>query len=128
MKAGPKRFTAGESSALKAWRFVFTLLALLPLFNRDRGVKKRRNDLGVTVGGFLGLRPPPASDATEGGEDGISWDEGGKMGSERGGSGNPETRAIVLSEETRKGWESRMTTLEWKRFDRRGKMGSGSWS
>lgn len=72
VKAGPKRFTAGEFKALKAWRFVFTLLALLPLFSRERGVKKRLKDRGVTVGGFLGLRPPPASDATEGGEEGNS--------------------------------------------------------
>jgi hypothetical protein len=51
----------------------------------------------VTVGGFLCRRPPPASDATEGGEEGISWDEGGRMGSDRGGSGRPEIRSIVCS-------------------------------
>lgn len=96
VNAGPKRFTAGEFSVLKACRFVLTLLALLPLFNRERGVKNRRNDRGVTVGGFFGRRPPPASDATEGGEEGISWDEGGRIGSDRGGSGRPETRSIVL--------------------------------
>jgi hypothetical protein len=97
VKAGPRRFTAGEVSARRAWRLVFTLLALLPLFSRDRGVKKRRKDRGVTVGGFLCRRPPPDSDATEGGEEGISWDEGGRIGSDRGGSGRPEKRSIVCS-------------------------------
>ena len=71
VNAGPRRFTAGEFNARKACRVVLTMLPLFPLFRRDRGVKKRRKDLGVTVGGFRGLRPLPASDATEGGEDGI---------------------------------------------------------
>lgn len=86
MKAGPSRLTAGELRALNAWRFDLIGLPLFPLFNKDRGVKNRRNDRGVTVGGFLCRRPPAASDATEGGEDGISWDEGGNMGSDLGGS------------------------------------------
>jgi hypothetical protein len=60
-------------------------------------VKNRRKDRGVTVGGFLCRRPPPASDAIEGGEDGISWDEGGKMGSDRGGSRRPETKSMVYT-------------------------------
>lgn len=99
VNAGPKRFTAGGFSVPKACRFVFTLLPLFPLLSKERGVKKRRKDRGVTVGGFRGLRPPPASDATDGGEDGSSWDEGGRMGSDRGGSGRPETRSIVPTEE-----------------------------
>lgn len=97
VKAGPRRLTAGEFSARRAWRLVFTLLALLPLFNRDRGVKKRRKDRGVTVGGLFCRRPPPASDTTDGGEEGISWDERGRMGSDRGGSGRPAKRSIVCS-------------------------------
>lgn len=96
VKAGPRRLTAGELRALKACRFVFTPLAL-PLFSKDRGVKKRRKDRGVTVGGFRCRRPPAVSDATEGGEEGISWDGGGRIGSDRGGSGRPESPTIVCS-------------------------------
>lgn len=95
VNAGPRRLTAGEFKALKAWRLVFTLLALFPLLSIERGVKNRLKDRGVTGGGFLVLRRVPASDAIEGGDDGISWDQGGQIGSDRGTSGRPGTMAIL---------------------------------
>lgn len=76
VNAGPRRFTAGEFSARKACRFVLTLLPLFPLSRRERGVKNRLKDRGVTVGGFLCRRPLPVSDAIDGGEEGMV---GGKL-------------------------------------------------
>lgn len=56
VKAGPRRLTAGELRAFKAWRLVLTELALFPPSSMERGVKNRLKDRGVTGGGFLGLR------------------------------------------------------------------------
>lgn len=87
VKAGPRRLTAGELSAMRAWRLVLTPFPRLPLSCNERGVKNLLKDRGVTGGGFLGLRRNPASEAIEGGEEGISWDGEQKMGSDRGTSG-----------------------------------------
>lgn len=80
-KAGPRRFTAGDDSARNAWRLVEGVIEVSPTGNKERGVKNRRNDRGVTVGGFLGLR---VSEAIDGGDEGGS---GGRTGSDRGTSG-----------------------------------------
>lgn len=45
-------------------------------------MKNFRNDLGVTGGGFFGLRRIPTSEAIEGGEDGGPCEDGGKTGSD----------------------------------------------
>lgn len=66
--AGPNRLTAGEVRARRACRLVVGVMELSPVGSRDRGVKNRRNDRGVTVGGFLALRRP--SEAIEGGDEG----------------------------------------------------------
>jgi hypothetical protein len=60
--------TAGEVRARRACRLVVGVMELSPVGSRDRGVKNRRNDRGVTVGGFLALRRP--SEAIEGGDEG----------------------------------------------------------
>lgn len=78
-KAGPRRFTAGDVRALRAWRLVVGVVELSVVGSKDRGVKNRRNDRGVTVGGLLALRRP--SEAIDGGEEGGS---GGSTGSDRG--------------------------------------------
>ena len=64
---GPRRLTAGEVRARKACRLVVGVAELLAVGSRERGVKNRRNDRGVTDGGFWALRP---SDAIDGGEEG----------------------------------------------------------
>ena len=71
VKAGPSLFRVGEANSLNACRFVRTEPALLTL-NADRGVKKRRKERGVTGGGLLGLCRVPASETTDGGEEGSS--------------------------------------------------------
>lgn len=84
LKAGPWRLRAGEWRAFKAWRFVLTVPGLeLPL-SFERGVKNFLSRLGVTEGCPLGLRRAPASDAIDGGDEGTSWDENWKTGSEWG--------------------------------------------
>ena len=90
--AGPRRLTAGEVSARKAWRLVDGVVELSAVGRRERGVKNRRNDRGVTVGGFLALRRPPVSEEMDGGDEGGSG--GGRTGSERGTSGRSK-RPIV---------------------------------
>lgn len=89
--AGPRRLTAGDVRALRACRLVVGVVKLSPVGSRDRGVKNRRNDLGVTVGGFLVLRRP-ASEEMDGGDEGGSG--GGRTGSEYGTSGKSKA-AIV---------------------------------
>lgn len=88
-KAGPRRFTAGDVSARKAWRLVDGVIEVSPVGNKERGVKNRRNDRGVTVGGFLVLR---VSEAIDGGDEGGSG--GGRTGSDRGTSGKLEMSIV----------------------------------
>lgn len=72
VNAGPRRFRVGELISPNACRFVLTLLVLFAALRADRGVKNLLNERGVTGGGLLGLRRVPASETTDGGEDGIS--------------------------------------------------------
>lgn len=82
VKAGPRRFTAGELRFFNAWRLVLTLPEP-PELSIERGVKNFLNDRGVTVGGLFGLRRRPASDAIDGGEEGmISCSDAGRTGSD----------------------------------------------
>lgn len=90
-KAGPRRFTAGDVNARKAWRLVEGVIEVSPVGSKERGVKNRRNDRGVTVGGFLGLR---VSEAIDGGDEGGSG--GGRTGSDRGTSGRLEMFIVCL--------------------------------
>ena len=96
-KAGPRRFTAGDVSARKAWRLVEGVIEVSPVGNKERGVKNRRNDRGVTVGGFLVLR---VSEAIDGGDEGGSG--GGRTGSDRGTSGILEMSIVCLTKKSRK--------------------------
>lgn len=62
-------------------------------------MKNFRNDRGVTGGGFFGLRRKPASEAMDGGDEGISCEDGGRTGSDRGTSGRSWPTTIVYREE-----------------------------
>jgi hypothetical protein len=95
-KAGPRRFTAGDVRARKACRLVEGVVEVSALGSKERGVKNRRNDRGVTVGGFLGLR---VSEAIDGGDEGGS---GGRTGSDRGTSGILEMSIACLTKKQKK--------------------------
>jgi hypothetical protein len=95
VKAGPSLFNVVELSSCKACRFVLTLPKLFALLRADRGVKNLLNERGVTGGGFFSLRRVPASDTTDGGEEGISCEEAKWTGSDRGTSLRPRELSIV---------------------------------
>jgi hypothetical protein len=65
---GPRRLTAGEVRARKACRLVIRVAELSAVGSRERGLKNRRPDRGVTDGGFRALRP---LDAMDGGEKAV---------------------------------------------------------